>query len=341
MNEPGFRFCGSCGARQQDSVVSAGAAAPGPGPGQQGQPLGQQAMVSDGIGVAAGAAGTMRPRRMSAGMSAADSTGLPGRSRKPLALLLMVDAALAIAGGLLLRAGLARPAEASAEPAAEAAPSSTSAAPAPASEPAPTSATPAPVQSAAPPAAAATKGNAATGSGGGSAAAVVVGASPPAAAAPPSGFAPGELAPGQPADANDKTTDDGNDGNDGSDGSDAAKKKKKAEKAARPRADGPVDPYPSTAPAADLSAQISKLFTRGQAKLDKCHASISQGAGPAQLTISFRVMADGTLGGTRVLGAPPGAEMLSMCVVAELAKWKVKSGESGEFVRRIQFGKAR
>jgi hypothetical protein len=347
MNEPGFRFCGSCGARQDSGVLA----------GEPGQPK----LVSDGAGIAAGAAEMMRPRRLSgsAGMSAADSAGLAGlagRSRRPLAMLLVVDAALAIAGGLLLRAGLARPAEASAEPAAASSPSG---APATTSTSAPEEAAPGAVQ-------AEPAQRAAEAAKPGAQAEAKAEAKPapsdppnaaPSAAAPASGFAPGEPTPGQPAagaaapggaasdETPDKTPDktlDKTPGAGGDAASDAAKKKKKADKAVRRTgAESPVDPY---APAADLSAQINKLFSKGQARLDKCHASMprgADGAGPTQLTVSFRVMADGTLGGARVLGAPAGSEMLSMCVQAELAKWRVQSGESGEFVRRIQFGKVR
>jgi hypothetical protein len=315
MNEPGFRFCGGCGARQQGSVVSSGAA----------PPPGQPKMVSDGVGMGAGAAETMRPSRLSAsaaGMSAADLTGLAGRSRRPLAVLLVVDAALAIAGGLLLRAGLA---EAGIGPSAlgEAAPVVEGSAPSSAAASAakeamkgePSIEPPAPPTSRVDPRAA------------------------PSAAAPAGGVAPGEPTPGQPVDAGNGAGIGAAIGAANDAANNAAKKKKKADKAVgRAVAEGPVDPY---MPAADLSSQLNKLFSKGQAKLDRCHASISRGTGPAQLTVSFRVMADGSLGGARVLGAPEGSELLSMCVVAELAKWKVQSGESGEFVRRIRFGKAR
>jgi hypothetical protein len=338
MNEPGFRFCGSCGARQDSGVLA----------GEPGQPK----LVSDGAGIAAGAAEMMRPRRLSgsAGMSAADSAGLAGRSRRPLAMLLVVDAALAIAGGLLLRAGLARPAEASAEPAAASSPSG---APATTSTSAPEEAAPGavqaePAQRAAEPAKPGAHAEA-------KAEAKPAPSDPPnpnaapSAAAPASGFAPGEPTPGPPAAgaaapggaASDETPDK-TPGAGGDAASDAAKKKKKADKAVRRTgAESPVDPY---APAADLSAQINKLFSKGQARLDKCHASMprgADGAGPTQLTVSFRVMADGTLGGAQVVSAPAGSEMLSMCVQAELAKWRVQSGESGQFIRKIQFGKVR
>lgn len=304
-----------------------------PNGGAAAAPLGGQQIVSDGVGVAAPA--MARPRRFTEGGEARadESMGLPRRSKAPLVVLLAVDAALAVAGALLLRAGLAGPAVASAAPRTE---PSAKAAAASSAEPAAPPATAEPKLAAASPAAVGAApgapSSAEPAAGPGSAAAPPPGA--PEAAEPPKGLAPGEPEPGQGADQTvDKPSDPATDPATSRATDDvAAKKKKKDKRGASP--EGPVDPY---APAPDLSSQISKLFTKGQSKLDKCHASIARGEGPSQLTLSFRVMADGSLGGIRVLGAPAGAEMLGMCVTAELAKWKVQSGESGEFVRRIQF----
>jgi hypothetical protein len=73
INEPGFRFCGSCGARQLEVVTGGAPARLGPA---------------------------------SVAMTSADSFVSPPRRRGPLLLLLAVDAALVVAGVLLLRAGL-------------------------------------------------------------------------------------------------------------------------------------------------------------------------------------------------------------------------------------------
>lgn len=305
-----------------------------PNGGATAAPLGGQQLVSDGVGVAAPA--MARPRRFTEGGEARadESMGLPRRSKAPLVVLLAVDAGLAVAGALLLRAGLAGPAVASAAPRAETrAPAVSAAEPAepPANAAAKLGEGPAAASPPEPVAADAGKVTPPPPSAEERAAA-------PEPAAPPKGLAPGEPAPGKAPDQTvdqptDKTTDQavGNTTDRATDDV-AAKKKKKDRRSSS--AEGPVDPY---APAPDLSSQINKLFTKGQSKLDKCHASIARGQGPSQLTLSFRVMADGSLGGIRVLGAPAGAEMLGMCVTAELAKWKVQSGESGEFVRRIQF----
>lgn len=300
-----------------------------PNGGASAAPLGGQQLVSDGVGVAAPA--MARPRRFTEGGEARadESMGLPRRSRAPLVVLLAIDAGLAVAGALLLRAGLAGPAVASAAPRTE--PSAPAAAAAPAEPPAIAAAKLGeggePARSAEPVAADGGKATAPPPSAEARPAA-------PEPAAPPKGLAPGEPEPGKALDQTGGKDGDQPVGSPTDRAADdvAAKKKKKDKRSSS--AEGPVDPY---APAPDLSSQINKLFTKGQSKLDKCHASIARGQGPSQLTLSFRVMADGSLGGIRVLGAPAGAEMLGMCVTAELAKWKVQSGESGEFVRRIQF----
>jgi hypothetical protein len=90
MNEPGFRFCGSCGARQNDAGVVA--SAPESAPGYEGRP-----------GRAPGNAQTASE------LSGAQSVAMPRRGRRPLLVLLAVDVALAVAGVLLLQSGLARP----------------------------------------------------------------------------------------------------------------------------------------------------------------------------------------------------------------------------------------
>ncbi len=326
MNEPGFRFCGSCGARHESAVPAAGGAGGAAA-------MGGQQLVSDGVGVVAPA--IARPRRMTdAGGRADESLALPRRSKAPLVALLAVDAALAVGGALLLRAGLAGSAVADAATA----PSATDAG---AGKGAAVKAE-GTSEAAASAASSTTEAPSGEPSGGakGEGAAAVATSEPPSAAAPsaapedaadrgaaaaepeaPKGLAPGEPTPGA---GPDKTVEK-------NEKSDAAARKKKEKRSAA--ADGPVDPY---APAPDLSSQINKLFAKGQSKLDKCYASIVR-QGPTQLTVSFSVMPDGSLGGIQVVRVSTGAEMLGVCVQAELAKWKVKSGASGAFIRSIQF----
>ncbi len=281
----------------------------------------------------------------SAGMSAADSLAQPRRSRAPLAVLLAVDAALAITGGALLRAGLAHPSEAEAASGERRAPASGGASRD--EQPIPVAAAPSAAPSAAADAAAPPAG------GGAADEARRADAPQPTAVAPPpsgapigapaaepaggAGFAAGEPTPGQADDAP------VGEGRAALEQVLAAKQGDKNAKPAKPKtekrqtkaSDAPVDPY---VPAAgDLNDQIAKVFAKGQAKLDTCYSSVARGVGPTELTVTFQVTADGYFGGARILGNLAGAEVLGSCVLAELAKWKIKSGAAGDHVRRIKF----
>jgi hypothetical protein len=69
---------------------------------------------------------------------------------------------------------------------------------------------------------------------------------------------------------------------------------------------------------------------------------VAQLAEPVSLTVSFQLLADGTLGQIKII--PPGgpSQVLRMCVTAEMAKWKVNASASSIMLfRKINFGSRR
>lgn len=269
VNEPGSRFCGSCGARQPEVVPSA------PAP------------VSAGSGAA-----LLRPRRTA------------------LWVLLALDAALALGGVLLLRAGLASPASAavvesqktsSAEVGGGAAsPAQAMASPVVAPAPAP------------PPAASAVPAVAAA-----SAEPAVVSIEPAAEPAPP----PPDPAPKAGS----------------ADGSKRKKARKSSSSKERRSDDAPLDPYD-----ASLQELVDRAFASSQKRFSSCFSAAraaEPGIGKVVLTVTFSVLAD-SVGRVSLQadGRPPAS--LAPCVQSVLATWKLRAprdGESSSFTRRLQF----
>lgn len=343
------------------SVAPSVAPAMGPAMGQGAPRLGASPAGFDGAAL----------ERRSASMSAAGSLRLPGKSRVPLVALLLVDVGLAVAGGLLLRAGLAPPAVANAasDPGSSEKRSERrgdEAIPTAGGATAPGGGSAVGASTGASGAAGATEiagagGDPKAGAQGSGAASAVPPAAQPAAGASGNGGADEVGKP--PADAakpeikpDAKTGDKGAAGSallaDGPDQSDQSDKPltvadKKSDKAKRPTNDkasgaseGPVDPYappPAPASANELNAQLLKVLKRAQAKFDDCYNQVAKGVGPTELLVSFAVTPDGSLGGARVLSSQDGAQMLGHCVIAELGKLKIKGGPSTELIRRIKF----
>lgn len=231
--------------------------------------------------------------------------------RTALWVLLALDAALALGGVLLLRAGLASPAAAAVvepkdpssvevgggagAPAAKASPAQAQAspvvAPAPAPPPAPT-AEPAVVASKAEPTA--------------------VSIEPGAEPAPEPGA-----------------------GN--ADGSKRKKARKSGSAKERRSDDAPLDPYE-----ASLQELVDRAFASSQKRFSSCFSAAraaEPGIGKVVLTVTFNVLAD-SVGkiSLQADGRPPSS--LAPCVQSVLATWKLRAprdGESSSFTRRIQF----
>lgn len=251
--------------------------------------------------------------------SSASGAALLRPRRGALWVLLAVDAGLAVAGILLLRAGLASPAAAAVE---VGAPTRASAV-APIAEPVKASA-------AASPASAALAGAAASAgepAGGGALPPAAARAEPAPASAEPAAeevVAPApavEPPPPAPGDS----------------------KRKKARKASSPKerrsGEAPLDPYDTSL--VDLAEQ---LFLRDQPAFDGCFGQALRQAplvGAAQLTVSFKVLDDGSVGGAGIVRDDTGLPSLGPCVKRVLAGWKLRRGpHEGELAfvtRRVRF----
>jgi hypothetical protein len=301
--------------------------------------------------------------RRSASMSAAESMRLPGKSRAPLLALLLVDVGLVVAGGLLLRAGLAGPAAASPAAASPASGEGSGGSRGAADEAAPMAARAAADRGggtgASSQAVASASGEGGAGADGEAAKAAAKGgtAAPaareePAADAADDGVAkpPGEAAKADAGGAaSNQLLPDGAAEPQPDQSSDKAPDKasnKKSDKGKRPSlgrpggGEGPVDPYappPAPAPAGDdvVRAQLLKAFAKAQPRFDDCYHVVAGGVGAPEVTVSFQVLADGSLGGSRVLSQT--APMLANCVIAELGRIRIKAGGSSELIRRIKF----
>lgn len=342
MNEPGFRFCGSCGSRQQDSVVPAASQAaggggtnggganfgPSIGTGQE-QGLAPAELGTDGAGAPALVA--PRPRR-SSGMSSASSLVVPGRSRAPLVALLVVDLGLAIGGGVLLRAGLAKPAVA-----AVGEPSSSSSAPGASAAPIPE----------APSAGAPSDAAAAAAAGASGTTTPAPAPAPPPAAPPPSpSNAPASNAPSgerEPSDSQLAAADPKQ--APPSAGAPAANAKREATAPKRPKGSSApnateetINPYPSKE-----SPSVAAAFKQGQRALDDCYTKHANRSGAVDLAVSYSVAEDGSFAGVNFLRTVPDGALFEACVKHEIAKWRVKPGAStGKLpVHTITFGKGR
>ncbi len=347
MNEPGFRFCGGCGSRQQDSVVPAASQVAGGGGANGGgasfgSSIGtgqEQGLAPAGLGTdGAGAPALVAPRpRRSSGMSS--SLVVPGRSRMPLVALLVVDLGLAIGGGLLLRAGLAKPAVAAAG---EPSPSSTTKGAAPGAE-APSG----PGASAAPGAGAPSDASAASAGG----ATPAPASAAPAASSPSPSRAAASRAPSGERESSDSkpVTADSKQTPPAANAKREAPPPKRAKGSSASNAIGetinpytPLDPPSSTKPGDSIKKQVDAAIRKSKRALDDCYIKIVKRAGAASLAVSYRVTMDGRLSEVRPMSTLPDGELLMSCVRTVTSRWKVTPGNPDELmVSTIKFGEGR
>jgi hypothetical protein len=316
MNEPGFRFCGSCGARQNDAGVVT--RAPESAPEYERRP-----------GRASGNAQTASE------LSDAESVAMPRRGRRPLLVLLAVDVALAVAGVLLLQSGLARPRAAavgaparseavSIQPASQALVATTMVTGADLAVDAPA---PAPGEAIAEvPSAPAAVETVNTDRG---------------AAGRAEAVRAGNLGAGSDRPRGKRD--------------DAAPERKPAPepRTLGDRKPGgiaqPVDPYQPQSPAptgSEVGRLVDREMVRSQPRFDQCYALTMGGAPPPEeplLTIAFQVLSEGSVGNAAVVVNNAGSEALGNCVLAILSGWSLRVApiKPQSVSRRIKFRQAR
>lgn len=226
------------------------------------------------------------------------------RPKGPLMVLLAVDAALAVAGVVLLRSGLAASSAASAP----------SAAPAPAPAPEPTSATSAPPAAGVPPTDVAGVGPA-------------VGAVAPAVE--PAGGA-GTAAP-EPEPASAAVSEKSNKKKRGGKASDAGGPVDPYATGAPATLGIPERVANAFASSQPEFQRCFNLTSRGARPVD------------ASVTVEFQVMVDGSLGDAKITKDRTGIEGLGNCVRSVLAKislGRVDNSDGRAFVRRVRFAPA-
>lgn len=317
MNEPGFRFCGSCGARQNDAGVVA--SAPESAPGYEGRP-----------GRAPGNAQTASE------LSDAESVAMPRRGRRPLLVLLAVDVALAVAGVLLLQSGLARPpAAAVGAPARSEAVSIQPASQAPVATTVVSPGADLAVDAPAP-----APGEAV--------------AEAPSAPAAVEAVNTDRVAAGRAEPVRAGNLGAGSDRPRGK-RDDAAPERKPAPepRTLGDRKPGgiaqPVDPYQPQSPAptgSEVGRLVDREMVRSQPRFDQCYALTMGGAPPPEeplLTIAFQVLSEGSVGNAAVVVNNAGSEALGNCVLAILSGWSLRVApiKPQSVSRRIKFRQAR